>query len=444
MTTQKVQTQNLASQRPALRFPDFQNDGGWEVKRLGEVCRLTNGMAFKPSDWIETGIPIVRIQNLNDENAPFNYCAPEIIDDRCMIDTGTLLFSWSGTPGTSFGAFIWNRGKAVLNQHIFIVKPVEIDKVFLKMAIDANMTSIIEKSHGGAGLRHITKSDFEDIRISVPKDIAEQRRIAQALTALDEIIAATNEKLEQMKAYKKGLMQQLFANSTIGGGKSLNINHLKIPSLRFPEFANEKEWEEKMVKDICSIGTGKSNTQDQVKEGIYPFFIRSEHPVRSNKYLYDCEAVITIGDGKIGQVFHYVNGKFDLHQRCYKMSDFRGVDGKFFFYFFSAYFYERAMRMTAKATVDSVRLEMISDMPISLPTLPEQRKIALCLSSMDETINAYTEKADLLAQYKKGLMQQMFANTACRDAKFCVSTQTTPNDTDAKFCVSTNGQTNVK
>ena len=218
MTTQKVQTQNLASQRPALRFPDFQNDGGWEVKRLGEVCRLTNGMAFKPSDWIETGIPIVRIQNLNDENAPFNYCAPEIIDDRCMIDTGTLLFSWSGTPGTSFGAFIWNRGKAVLNQHIFIVKPVEIDKVFLKMAIDANMTSIIEKSHGGAGLRHITKSDFEDIRISVPKDIAEQRRIAQALTALDEIIAATNEKLEQMKAYKKGLMQQLFANSTIGGG----------------------------------------------------------------------------------------------------------------------------------------------------------------------------------------------------------------------------------
>ena len=132
-----------------------------------------------------------------------------------------------------------------------------------------------------------------------------------------------------------------------------------IPKLRFPEFKNDGEWEQKFVKDVCSIETGKSNTQDQDVNGLYPFFIRSENPVKSSKYLYDCEAVITIGDGKIGQVFHYINGKFDLHQRCYKMSDFQGVNGKYFFYFFSSHFYERAMRMSAKATVDSVRLEMI-------------------------------------------------------------------------------------
>lgn len=69
-------------------------------------------------------------------------------------------------------------------------------------------------------------------------------------------------------------------------------------------------WEQRKAKELCNIGTGKSNTQDQVENGLYPFYIRSDIPVKSNKYLYDCEAVITIGDGNIGRVFHYVNGVY--------------------------------------------------------------------------------------------------------------------------------------
>lgn len=135
-------------------------------------------------------------------------------------------------------------------------------------------------------------------------------------------------------------------------------------------------WEQRKVKDLCNISTGKSNTQDQNEEGKYPFFIRSDQPVKSNTFLYDCEAVITIGDGNIGKVFHYIDGKFNLHQRCYKMSNFNSICGKFFYYLFSIKFYERAMRMTAKGTVDSVRLEMISDMKISFPqSSNEQTKI---------------------------------------------------------------------
>lgn len=181
-----------------------------------------------------------------------------------------------------------------------------------------------------------------------------------------------------------------------------------IPKLRFSEFKNDGEWEQKFVKDVCSIETGKSNTQDQDVNGLYPFFIRSENPVKSSKYLYDCEAVITIGDGKIGQVFHYINGKFDLHQRCYKMSDFQGVNGKYFFYFFSSHFYERAMRMSAKATVDSVRLEMISDMPIYLPSLKEQKRIADFLTSLDDLLTGTKSILEQLKVHKKGLMQKLF------------------------------------
>lgn len=179
------------------------------------------------------------------------------------------------------------------------------------------------------------------------------------------------------------------------------------PRLRFRGFT--ETWEQRKAKELCSIGTGKSNTQDQADDGKYPFYIRSDVPVRSNKYLYDCEAVITIGDGNIGKVFHYVNGKFDLHQRCYKMTDFQDIWGKYFFYYFSTKFYDRAMKMTAKATVDSVRLEMISEMDILKPPhFSEQKQIADYFSQLDNLITLHQRKYDKFVAIKKALLEKMF------------------------------------
>ena len=168
-------------------------------------------------------------------------------------------------------------------------------------------------------------------------------------------------------------------------------------------------WEQRKAKELCSISTGKSNTQDQVDDGKYPFYIRSDIPVRSNKYLYDCEAVITIGDGNIGRVFHYVNGKFDLHQRCYKMTDFQDIWGKYFFYYFSTKFYERAMKMTAKATVDSVRLEMISEMDIKQPfQISEQKQIAEFFDYLNNLITLHQRQLEKLKNIKSALLEKMF------------------------------------
>ena len=179
------------------------------------------------------------------------------------------------------------------------------------------------------------------------------------------------------------------------------------PAIRFKGFSDA--WEQRKAKEICSIGTGKSNTQDQVDDGKYPFYIRSDVPVRSNKYLYDCEAVITIGDGNIGKVFHYVNGKFDLHQRCYKMTDFKDIWGKYFFYYFSTKFYDRAMKMTAKATVDSVRLEMISEMDIKKPPqISEQKQIAEFFANLDNLITLHQLKFEKLTNVKKSMLEKMF------------------------------------
>jgi len=183
-------------------------------------------------------------------------------------------------------------------------------------------------------------------------------------------------------------------------------NKLK-PQIRFKGFT--EAWEQRKANELCSITTGKSNTQDQVEDGIYPFYIRSEIPVKSNKYFYDEEAVITIGDGNIGKVFHYVNGKFDLHQRCYKMANFRHLNAKYFYWYFSTNFYKRAMSMTAKATVDSVRLEMISEMTIKYPnSKEEQNQISTLLFNLDNLITLHQRKCDRLQAIKKGLLCKMF------------------------------------
>lgn len=170
----------------------------------------------------------------------------------------------------------------------------------------------------------------------------------------------------------------------------MNEEKRLVPKRRFKEFENADVWEQRKAGSLCSIATGKSNTQDQVNDGKYLFFIRSDIPVKSDKYLYDCEAVITIGDGNIGRVFHYVNGKFDLHQRCYKMSDFKNIVGKYFYYFFSTKFFDRATKMTAKATVDSVRIEMISEMDILYPkNIKEQSQISTFFSKLDNLITLH-------------------------------------------------------
>jgi len=182
----------------------------------------------------------------------------------------------------------------------------------------------------------------------------------------------------------------------------------RVPRIRFKGF--KEDWEQRKAKELCTIGTGESNTQDQAEDGMYTFYIRSEIPVKSNKYLYDCEAVITIGDGNIGRVFHYVNGKFDLHQRCYKMTDFENVWGKYFYYFFSTRFYDRAMKMTAKATVDSVRIEMISEMYILKPAeINEQKNIADFFTHLDHLITLHQSKLEKLQKIKKSMLESMFA-----------------------------------
>ncbi|WP_135211884.1 restriction endonuclease subunit S [Vitreimonas flagellata] len=159
--------------------------GNWQWTEIGEQLELLNGMAFKPTDWAKAGLRIVRIQNLNNAEAPFNFCSPDMARERSLIDNGSFLISWSGTPGTSFGAFIWDRGPAVLNQHIFRCdfKTKAFFPPFLRLAINGRLDEMIAKAHGGVGLQHITKGKLEALLIPLPP-LAEQHRIVAKVDEL--------------------------------------------------------------------------------------------------------------------------------------------------------------------------------------------------------------------------------------------------------------------
>ena len=178
--------------------------------------------------------------------------------------------------------------------------------------------------------------------------------------------------------------------------------------MRFQEFCGE--WERKRFKDVCNITTGNKNTQDKSDDGIYPFYVRSQIVERINSWTFDGEAILTAGDGVgVGRVFHYSTGKIGVHQRVYILSDFK-CDGKYLYSYFAGNFYNRVKRMSAKNSVDSVRMEMIADMPISLPSTEEQKKIGHLLALLDERIatqNKIIEEYDSLI---KGIAQNIARN----------------------------------
>ncbi len=169
-----------------------------------------------------------------------------------------------------------------------------------------------------------------------------------------------------------------------------------------------EDWEVTTIKQIADITTGNKNTQDAEEGGKYPFYVRSQNVERINSYSYDCEGIVTAGDGVgTGKIFHYVRGKFGLHQRAYLIYNFKDFESQYFYWYFSQYFYDRINQMTAKSSVDSVRKEMIEDMCILRAPIAEQRAIAEALSDVDGLIAALDKKIAKKRLLKQGAMQQL-------------------------------------
>ena len=202
---------------------------GWERKKLGDVATYVNGFAFKPEQWVDSGIPIIRIQNLNNPEAPYNYCNIEI-PSKYIVEKGDILISWSA----SLGVYEWLNDKGYLNQHIFkvVFDKGDISKYYLKYAVSAKLNDMEKQLHG-ATMKHIVKKDFDNTLIPVPP-LPEQEKIVSELDCLSGIIEKKRQQLKELDSLAQSIFYEMFGDPV----------------------TNEKGWEVKKLEQLCSIING--------------------------------------------------------------------------------------------------------------------------------------------------------------------------------------------
>lgn len=388
---------------PKIRYI---NGSSWSHKKVGDLCNLLTGFPF-PGDSIMSrgenllmrGINITEGTIRHSDEIDRYYSGNTIGLEKYRLQVGDLVIGMDGSKVGKNSALVTEKEKeSLLVQRVVRLRNEDKNLInIIKIAVSSSkFIKYVEEIKTSSAIPHISPTDIRNFTLSLPNDKTEREAIASFFTTLDAQISASTSRLASLKQIKAASLQAMFPQE----GET-------VPKLRFKGF--EGEWKTSLVGEVCKISTGKSNTQDKIEDGEFPFYVRSPYVERSNKYLYDEEAVLTVGDGVgTGKVFHYVNGKYDLHQRVYRMFDFHNIQAKYFYYLFSTQFYKRVMSMTAKSSVDSVRMDMIADMKINVPAISEQQSIASYFTNLDRQITLQTNRLEKLKQIKAACLDKMF------------------------------------
>lgn len=253
--------------------------------------------------------------------------------------------------------------------------------------------------------KNISFEDFSTTYLPFPP-LKTQQKIADYLDEkcgeIDATIAKQKESIEKLKAYKQSLISETV---TKGLDKSAPLKPSGIKWLgEIPQNARIIR-----LRFLSSIQTGDKDTVNRVENGKYPFYVRSPIVERIDTFSFDGEAILMAGDGVgAGKVFHYVNGKFDYHQRVYNIHNLKGVLGKFLYYYLRENFYKEIEQSNAKSTVDSIRLPMLLDFPIIVYPYDLQKEIVSFLDKKVAEIDAIIIKKQNIIQkldaYKKSLI----------------------------------------
>jgi type I restriction enzyme, S subunit len=404
------------------------NNNIWQFSDIGKELNLINGFGFKPFHWKETGIPIIRIQNLNDEDASFDYIQHSV-ENRYFVNNGDLLFAWSGSRGTSFGPFIWKKGLAVLNQHIFNVKLKNKDssKRFAYWWLKYLVGEIEQQAHGSAGLVHITRKQLEKFRFPII-EIRIQRKIAKILTTVDNLIEKTEALIAKYQSIKQGMMHDLFTRGVDSNGK-----------LRPQQSEVMSDWETVRIDQVGKIVTGSTPSPAIVQywDGEVPFIT----PTDINESVYVCNTerrltklgtsfsrlipansvmVVCIGS-TIGKtacplVESVTNQQINTVIPC-------DLTNPRFLYYTLLRLADSIKQIAGVTAIPIINKTAFSLIEFKLPPLPQQRKIAEILSKQDQLIEDHEKELMKYKQLKTALMQDLLTGKV----------QVTPDEIDKEL-----------
>jgi type I restriction enzyme S subunit len=389
---------------PRLRFPEFRENDPWEAVKLESVLKFQVGFPFPSKGFVEErgGIRLIRNRDLRSNDKPIYYVAP--YSAEFVVSDGDILVGMDG----DFSPCVWDGGEALLNQRVGRVLPkADNDKRFLLYFLTAQL-KMIEQSAARTTVKHLSHSDVEKICEPLPVPV-EQKKIADCLTSLDEVIAAQGRKVEALKAHKRGLMQQLFPRE----GETR-------PRLRFPEFRGAPEWKRKLGGELFQ------NRKEGGCDGL-PIYSVTVHDGMIPRASFDRD-FYDIQDPEKNKMAH----KGDIAYNMMRMwqgaqgvavedcmvspayvvlAPLEGVCSNFFGYLLKLpHSLELLTAHSRGLTKDRLRLyfDDFARMPLCVPGHDEQQRIADCLTSLDTRITTETNRLAVLKTHKQGLMQQLF------------------------------------
>ena len=345
---------------PNLRFPEFQ--GEWITYKIKDVLSIGNGRDYKHLS--------------NGEIPVFGTGGYMTSVDECLYDGETTFIGRKGSINKPF----YYNGKFWTVDTLFYTH--SFNGITPKFTYCLFQTINWLKYNEASGVPSLSKDTIEKIKIKIP-ELEEQNKIAKLMFALDERISTQNKIIDKLQSLIKGISSRIFTS---------------IQGIEY------------RMGDIVTITNGNSNVQDAVtqsKDGLYPFFDRSEDIKYLPTFLFDKEAIIYPGEGTEFMP-RYFKGKFALHQRCYAIFDFNEIINARFLYFYlktrNSYFVKNAVG----STVPSLRLDTFQKLKVIIPPKKIQHSVSLCLSSMEQKCNVEKKILHKLLKQKQYLLRQMF------------------------------------